>query len=1529
MVLLGYSLFLILLATINPFQDTNSPLTITHSISVADNCNPGSYIDVTIELSYSGSLSLLSLGLKEIIPPGTSYYGIVSGNAPHIQPTFGTTEELDFAWIFPPQMPTSFVYRLKINSPLEAENSITGIGLYGTIEENSETPPFTSSFTCPIIEGEVPYEGEGSSEGEMEGEQSSEVNFTLSTFGELTYLPEDIKEIVVTITYSPTLGITALGAKIFLPESWEYQGLKEGNYLPQIASQSGTTKEVDFAWITIPPSGTVFSFLVKAGSDITPTKSVSGYGMYRILGGQINTPSSNLIFNVGPLPDLAFVSGTLFPDTVFSGGIFEISYTLENTGSLSIDFNWLDCIYISGDNTLDDNDYLLTCINQQKTIAPRETTDIHSYIRLPDNLTGTFYVMLKANNDDSFYELTKANNDGTLGLIDVVKREYGIKLTPLTSTAPAGSPVRFKIQTYYPELETPMPYKPVSIRFSHRFLETTQTIYTDENGEYIYSYNPLQTEGGIFTLEAKLPQEIYSPYKVEAKLKGIGVSPSQVIIPYIPRKPISIPITIVNLGDEPETNLSIDYTGLPQNWNLDYQIPNRIDGNTDAKGEVIIYPESFSDNNSNIEIFIYSSEGSENSIECTLIPPLSIPKLEVSPSSINLNLPNDEAKIVSLEIRNSGGTDTGKVEISIVPDNEFVNLITNKTIDNIKPGESYFASFQILNQQRNKTLIQESSIVLSSELTEEITIPIKIYDATEPQINIKVIDITTSEPIKEGQINILTNEKLFYTYPLNSQGEAIISSDIDNIVSITCVSSGYRPYTFVPLNNKLFNDTIEMRLEKIPVYQEFSFLDTNEGLLLKNIKHINFHNEQLLPELEIFPTYIDSELNTNSFSKLSIKNNSDNAIKDILVFPKLSVDREIVPIVKYIDEIPPSELVEIPFTISEEPSSTFENQICGIKYRKIENETAKEVFIPIGIWNTESIQSDYTISIISQLTQLTIENPNILITPTLIEIQTQELYQVEENTSPLPLKFTIDSRYPIIEAGENVNLFISSNINSLEYTTYLQVQTDEGADITNLFSIYTYTINEIPSNRSWVIVPTPDFWRIQEKEIFIKISISYLTNDGLLKSIDSPKIGYLLKTNSNFELHTFFPSEYEEFTTNIVSSEGDKNFPVGYILKWRENSISPLIIKPNKIVLQDRDTGTLLPLSLLYSETIDSNNQLYQLVHKLYLSTTETLLFGIWNFKTLSEYSVQDLSVGMLYQGVLTPDNYFTTQFSKYQHDLVKIINLQDNEKIEYAFVTNEDQDYQREPDTIYLNTGEIEQIEKVQCNWFTTNNTQLYGIGFQNPSEIAWVYVKLPFPQELGNSFNILKITDLSGTIIPEQFYWTNDSSPKVLNLVYPATASSGTFYVYFQKNQEINHPPVAIISPSYTELYRPERLTLDASASYDEDGDMMSYKWQIVSKPYDSLTYLRYANTPNPLFIADVPGEYTIELVVSDGTLFSEPAYATINVKNKPPTIEIQGRERVRPRESVTLDASSSFDRRWRSCRILVEVNIKTRGK
>jgi len=123
-------------------------------------------------------------------------------------------------------------------------------------------------------------------------------------------------------------------------------------------------------------------------------------------------------------------------------------------------------------------------------------------------------------------------------------------------------------------------------------------------------------------------------------------------------------------------------------------------------------------------------------------------------------------------------------------------------------------------------------------------------------------------------------------------------------------------------------------------------------------------------------------------------------------------------------------------------------------------------------------------------------------------------------------------------------------------------------------------------------------------------------------------------------------------------------------------------------------------------------------------------------------------------------------------------------------------------------------------------------------------------------------------------------------------------------------NAPPVAEAGDDQSILTIGTTVQLDGTQSYDDDGDPITYAWEIIAKPEGSLAALSDTTAPMPTFVADLHGDYIIELTVSDPWAPSSPDRVTVSFANVKPVAVAGGSQAVLVGETVTLDGSGSED-------------------
>jgi FG-GAP repeat/K319L-like, PKD domain/PKD domain len=106
---------------------------------------------------------------------------------------------------------------------------------------------------------------------------------------------------------------------------------------------------------------------------------------------------------------------------------------------------------------------------------------------------------------------------------------------------------------------------------------------------------------------------------------------------------------------------------------------------------------------------------------------------------------------------------------------------------------------------------------------------------------------------------------------------------------------------------------------------------------------------------------------------------------------------------------------------------------------------------------------------------------------------------------------------------------------------------------------------------------------------------------------------------------------------------------------------------------------------------------------------------------------------------------------------------------------------------------------------------------------------------------------------------------------------------------------------------------VTLDGTASFDPDGDPITYRWAVTDAPAGSTAAPADPAAAAPAFTPDLPGAYTLALTVNDGTLDSAPDGVTVTATapaNQAPLADAGPDRGVVVHTAVTLDGTASHD-------------------
>ena len=122
------------------------------------------------------------------------------------------------------------------------------------------------------------------------------------------------------------------------------------------------------------------------------------------------------------------------------------------------------------------------------------------------------------------------------------------------------------------------------------------------------------------------------------------------------------------------------------------------------------------------------------------------------------------------------------------------------------------------------------------------------------------------------------------------------------------------------------------------------------------------------------------------------------------------------------------------------------------------------------------------------------------------------------------------------------------------------------------------------------------------------------------------------------------------------------------------------------------------------------------------------------------------------------------------------------------------------------------------------------------------------------------------------------------------------------------LNGTPVADAGPDQLLILDGTLVHLDGGASYDPDSDALAYAWSITGKPAASAAALDLPASATPGFVADVNGEYVLQLVVTDPFGASSADSVTVSFNNLLPVADAGTDQAVVAGGAVTLPGSGS---------------------
>ncbi len=443
------------------------------------------------------------------------------------------------------------------------------------------------------------------------------------------------------------------------------------------------------------------------GNNLTYTPAVGFTGTdsftYTASDGNGGTDTATVLVTVSPVQGLPNLS---IANVVLPGGVEEeqvtISYDLINNGTEDAQGGFITRLYFSEDTILDSGDELERTLTFSADLPAGTTIARTSQISLPEN-PGDIFLLVQVDPLNFVAEGSELDNVG-VSPAAVVSPEYDADVTTAPVTAPNSLPVI--IEGVATDLQTGLgaAFEFVTIEAENNGVTRTFSAQTDSLGRWSFTYSPQPTEAGPVNFTARnpgVPGEDTAPEQT-TDLFGAEFAETSVSGSVIEGSSQTFTVTLENLAGVDLSNLSVTLIGVNPIIDVEVDAPTSLAGNSAANVLVdVTVPDNPGIFFDSFGLQITSGEGALAEVAFNLNIIDNIPVLSFSEVPLRSGMLLGDQTLIDVEVTNTGGDDTGEIDISLPtgPDFSFLTLASPDVIENLGPGESTTVTLSLMPEE--------------------------------------------------------------------------------------------------------------------------------------------------------------------------------------------------------------------------------------------------------------------------------------------------------------------------------------------------------------------------------------------------------------------------------------------------------------------------------------------------------------------------------------------------------------------------------------------------------------------------------------------------------------------------------------------------------------------------------------------------------------------------------------------------------------------------------------------------------------
>jgi hypothetical protein len=435
------------------------------------------------------------------------------------------------------------------------------------------------------------------------------------------------------------------------------------------------------------------------------------------------------------LPDLVGTELTL-PTDAATGALIPVSFRVLNQGSVVASGSWSQRLYFSKDGLVDDQDILVGDYPFTGDLPPGLSFKQVLSVFAP-KVPGTYHLLVVVDTGSAINEVLEDNNTTVSDTVVNIAPAYSAVAETDLQVVPMGTPI--PVHGTATKLGGgPAAFELVSIHIVTRGVDRVIAALTDATGAFAATFTPLPFEAGNYTLGAAHPSLDTAPVQDNFTILGFTASPTPLENAVVALGTVLGDITLNNTGEGTLTDIHAEAVG-GLDVELQFLPPANLPPGVPTPLHYIIRSMKDESAEKLFSIHITASGGAVIDLPVHLLVQPRRPRLQVTPSSLELGMVRGQPTLVDLQVMNVGGAASSPIQV-LLPNLPWMKVVTPLPAPALDPAASTRITVQLTPGDGLPLGLYEGTLAVSTDAG-DIGVPFKLRHVSDARGDLRITTV--------------------------------------------------------------------------------------------------------------------------------------------------------------------------------------------------------------------------------------------------------------------------------------------------------------------------------------------------------------------------------------------------------------------------------------------------------------------------------------------------------------------------------------------------------------------------------------------------------------------------------------------------------------------------------------------------------------------------------------------------------------------------------------------------------------------